>query len=108
MHSAIYTPTCLSLFFCPQIVTKRIKMQGMIVGDYMADQELVHEFRTNMTKYVQEGKVKVVEHMTEGIENAGHAFIEVGAARLGGPCCCNAAAAVATTCDLILAACLGS
>jgi hypothetical protein len=27
---------------------------------------------------VQEGKVKVKEHLTEGIENAGKAFIEVG------------------------------
>jgi len=61
----------------PQVVTKRIKMQGLIVGDYMSDRELMHEFRTKMTQYVQEGKVKVTEHVTEGIEKAGRAFIEV-------------------------------
>lgn len=48
------------------------------MGDYAADSQLIHEFRTDMTKYVQEGKVKVREHITEGIENAGRAFLEVG------------------------------
>jgi hypothetical protein len=53
-------------------------MQGMIVGDYHSDKELISAFRTDMAQYVQEGKVKVREHLTEGIENAGKAFIEVG------------------------------
>jgi hypothetical protein len=61
-----------------QIVTKRIKLQGMIVGDYHSDKELISAFRADMAQYVQEGKVKVREHLTEGIENAGKAFIEVG------------------------------
>ena len=64
-------------------MTKRIKMQGLIVGDFHGDKELMHEFRTNMAQYVQEGKVKVREHLTEGIENAGTAFIEVGGGRGG-------------------------
>lgn len=91
-------------WLCPhpvlQIVTKRIKMQGFIAGDYMADQELMHEFGTNMTKWVREGRVKVVNHVTEGIEHAGRAFIEVRERRvrsavarqerawlLSAPCC---------------------
>jgi NADPH-dependent curcumin reductase CurA len=53
-------------------------MQGMIVGDYHSDSELMHAFRQDMAQYVQEGKVKVHEHVTDGIENAGRAFIEVG------------------------------
>lgn len=52
-------------------------MEGMIVGDYYSDKELMHEFQTNMARYVQEGQVKVFEHVTEGIANAGRAFIEV-------------------------------
>lgn len=64
-------------------MTKRIKMQGLIVGDFHGDKELMHEFRTNMAQYVQEGKVQVREHLTEGIENAGTAFIEVGGGRGG-------------------------
>lgn len=52
-------------------------MQGLIVGDYFSDKELMHTFQTDMAQYVQDGKVKVKEHMTEGIENAGRAFIEV-------------------------------
>lgn len=31
-----------------------------------------------MTQYVLDGKVKVTEHVTDGIENAGCAFLEVG------------------------------
>uniref|UniRef100_A0A383WMI6 Alcohol dehydrogenase-like C-terminal domain-containing protein n=1 Tax=Tetradesmus obliquus TaxID=3088 RepID=A0A383WMI6_TETOB len=57
------------------VVTKRIKMQGMVVGDYYA--ELGKEFATTMGKYVTEGKVKAVEHVTEGIENAGKAWVEM-------------------------------
>lgn len=60
-----------------QVVTKRIKMEGMIVGDYYSDKELMHEFQTDMARYVQEGQVKVFEHVTEGIANAGRAFTEM-------------------------------
>jgi hypothetical protein len=40
-------------------VTKRIKFQGLIVGDYYGDKELMHAFQTDMARYVQEGKVRV-------------------------------------------------
>jgi NADPH-dependent curcumin reductase CurA len=59
----------------PQVVTKRIKMEGMIVGDYYA--ELGKEFATTMAEYVMLGKVKAVEHVTDGIENAGRALVEM-------------------------------
>lgn len=42
-----------------QVVTKRIKFQGLIVGDYYGDKELMHAFQTDMARYVQEGKVCV-------------------------------------------------
>lgn len=57
-----------------QIVGKRIKMQGFIVGDYY---DMLPEFMENMSKYVIEGKVKTTEHVTQGIENAGAAFVEM-------------------------------
>eukprot|EP00775_Hariotina_reticulata_P009113 gene9113-9282_t len=57
------------------VVTKRLKMQGYIVSDYSA--ELGAEFATNMAEYVQQGKVKVTEHVTEGLENAGAAFVDM-------------------------------
>jgi NADPH-dependent curcumin reductase CurA len=66
---------CLLLLPLPQVVTKRIKMQGFIVADYAP--ELGAEFAKNMGEYVQQGKVKAVEHVTEGIENAGKAWVEM-------------------------------
>lgn len=57
------------------IVTKRIKLQGFIVGDYY--KELGAEFASTMSKYVLEGKVRAVEHVTEGIEQAGKAFVDM-------------------------------
>jgi hypothetical protein len=58
-----------------QVVTKRIKMQGFIVADYAP--ELGAEFASNMAEYVQSGKVRAVEHVTVGIENAGAAFVDM-------------------------------
>lgn len=58
-----------------QIIGKRIKMQGFIVGDYAY--EVGAEFAENMAQYVLEGKVKAVEHITEGLHNAGAAFVEM-------------------------------
>lgn len=50
-------------------------MQGFIVGDYAV--ELGTEFAEQMSHYVLDGKVKAREHITEGIENAGAAFVEM-------------------------------
>jgi NADPH-dependent curcumin reductase CurA len=50
-------------------------MEGFIVSDYM--QELGAEFGTIMAQHVQQGKVKALEHTTEGIENSGRAFVEM-------------------------------
>lgn len=47
----------------------------MLVLDYYKD--LAAEFDKNMVECVQSGKVKVVEHVTEGIENAGKAFVDM-------------------------------
>jgi hypothetical protein len=58
-----------------QIIGKRIKIQGFIVGDYAA--ELGMEFAENMAQYILEGKVKPIEHITEGLTNAGTAFVEM-------------------------------
>lgn len=58
-----------------QIIGKRIKMQGFIVGDFAY--EMGTEFAENMAQYVLEGKVKTKEHITEGLENAGLAFAEM-------------------------------
>ncbi len=58
-----------------QIVTKRLKMQGFIVGDYIA--EIGAEFAQNMAQYVLEGKVVVKEKVFEGIASTGAAFVDM-------------------------------
>lgn len=59
----------------PQIVTKRLKMQGFIVSDYAA--ELGAEFGQNMAQYVTQGKVAVREKVFEGITKTGAAFVDM-------------------------------
>jgi len=54
------------------VVAKQVKMQGFLVFSFMNRQE---EFFKNMTSYLKEGKVKYVEHITEGLQNAPAAFI---------------------------------
>jgi NADPH-dependent curcumin reductase CurA len=58
-----------------QIVTKRLKMQGFIVGDYAA--EIGAEFAKNMAQYVLEGKVVVKEKVFDGIASTGAAFADM-------------------------------
>lgn len=55
-----------------QIVAKQIKMQGFIVTTLAAGMEA--DFARDMGQWVQDGKVKVVEHITVGLENIGAAF----------------------------------
>lgn len=55
------------------LLTKRIRMQGFII---FADYGHRHpEFLEQMTAWVEEGKIKVVEDVVVGLENAPEAFI---------------------------------
>lgn len=58
-----------------QIVTKRLLMQGFIVGDYPP--AIGPEFATNMAQYVTEGKVVVREKVFDGIGSTGAAFADM-------------------------------
>ena len=55
------------------ILTKRLKVQGFIIFDDYGDR--FQEFLSQMTAWVQEGKVKYREDVVEGLENAPKAFI---------------------------------
>ncbi|WIA23731.1 hypothetical protein OEZ85_000414 [Tetradesmus obliquus] len=55
------------------VITKRIKLRGFIVGDYAA--ELGGEFHEDMSQLLLAGKVKALQHVTQGLENAGAAFV---------------------------------
>ena len=58
-----------------QVIGKEIKMQGFIVSSHQADYK--EAFMHEVAGYIKEGKVKVQEHLTEGIENMGKAFQEM-------------------------------
>eukprot|EP01117_Protostelium_nocturnum_P012791 TRINITY_DN4735_c0_g1_i2.p1 TRINITY_DN4735_c0_g1~~TRINITY_DN4735_c0_g1_i2.p1 ORF type:complete len:345 (+),score=130.05 TRINITY_DN4735_c0_g1_i2:164-1198(+) len=54
------------------IVAKRIKFQGFIVGDFASEFEKFYE---EVTPLVRDGKIKVKEDVEEGIEKAPEAFL---------------------------------
>ena len=53
-------------------ITNRLKLQGFIVRDHY---DILNEFHTSMTKWVDEGRIKWKETVVEGIENAPKAFL---------------------------------
>jgi hypothetical protein len=53
------------------VLTKRIRMQGMIVWDF-ADQEA--EFLEHMSQWIRDGRVRYREDIVDGLENAPRAF----------------------------------
>lgn len=58
-----------------QIVAKRVKIQGFIVGDDGFGPDYAQEHQENVQKWLHEGEFKVKEHVTEGIENAAEGFV---------------------------------
>ena len=56
------------------ILTKRLKIQGMIVWDYAA---LEPDFRRDMAGWIRQGRLKYREDVTEGLENAPAALIRL-------------------------------
>ena len=57
-----------------KIIGKRIRMQGFIVRDH---QNLQPEFQKEMGAWIRDGRIVWKETITEGIENAPKAFIEL-------------------------------
>lgn len=54
------------------IVVKRLTLQGFIVSDYFAEREQATD---EMAQWLAEGKLKVVEDIIDGLENAPRALI---------------------------------
>jgi NADPH-dependent curcumin reductase CurA len=55
-----------------QILTKRLTVKGFIVGDHF---DKLSRFTPDMSKWIEEGKVKWKETVVEGVESAPRAFI---------------------------------
>jgi NADPH-dependent curcumin reductase CurA len=56
------------------VITKRLRLQGFIVGDHY---DMLNQFHTEMSKWVNEGKIKWKETVFEDLENAPKAFIDL-------------------------------
>jgi hypothetical protein len=54
------------------VVTKRLKLQGFIVGDRF---DRARDFFRDMTVWVRDGKVRYRETYVDGLENAPRAFM---------------------------------
>jgi len=59
--------------FIKEVLTRRLKFQGFIIGDFFAS--TFEEFRAQMTEWGARGQVKVVEDVVSGLANAPQAFI---------------------------------
>jgi NADPH-dependent curcumin reductase CurA len=58
------------------IVSKRLKIEGFVVTDpYMFKYR--DERDEKMLQWLKEGKMKSIEHITEGIDKAPEAFVEM-------------------------------
>jgi NADPH-dependent curcumin reductase CurA len=53
-------------------ITKRLRLQGFIVGDHF---DMTNQFLNDMAKWVKEGKIKWKETKFDGLQNAPQAFI---------------------------------
>ncbi|KAJ8658771.1 hypothetical protein O0I10_005497 [Lichtheimia ornata] len=58
-----------------QVVTKRLRIEGFIVGDSAAEME--EQFRKDVTQWLLEGKIKYREDIAYGIEKTPDALIAV-------------------------------
>ena len=54
------------------VLTKRLRIQGFIVWDYAAQEQ---DFLREAGAWLQDGRIKHREDVTEGLENAPAAFI---------------------------------
>jgi len=59
------------------VLTRRLRVQGFIIGDLIATEGGTHAFHEEVDELVKEGKIKFKEHYTKGIENAGQALLDV-------------------------------
>lgn len=55
-------------------VSHRLRLQGFIFSDHT---EILDEFNANMSKWINEGKVRWKENIFEGLENAPKAFVSL-------------------------------
>ncbi|XP_038986768.1 2-alkenal reductase (NADP(+)-dependent)-like [Phoenix dactylifera] len=60
------------------LITKRIRMEGFLVGDFL---HKYHQFEEIIAQYMKDGKITYVEDKAEGLENAPAALVGLFAGR---------------------------
>jgi NADPH-dependent curcumin reductase CurA len=70
----VYIYVCVCVLYV-QVIGKEMTIQGFALGNHAATYEA--DFYKDMLQYFREGKIKVKEHITEGLENVGKAFLEM-------------------------------
>jgi len=58
-----------------EVVARRIRMEGFIVGDYA--HEYKNQFYKDVTQWLKEGKIKYKEDIAEGLDKAADALLDV-------------------------------
>ncbi|WP_280151630.1 NADP-dependent oxidoreductase [Piscinibacter sp. XHJ-5] len=55
------------------VLQKRLRMQGLVILDHYEDR--FEAFRSDMQAWIAQGRVKPIEHVVDGLQNAPSAFI---------------------------------
>ncbi|KAF8659596.1 hypothetical protein HU200_058350 [Digitaria exilis] len=61
----------------PWLVTRRVRMEGFNVDDYLADKDYYRRFEEAMAGYLRDGRVTYLEDVVEGLENAPAALVGI-------------------------------
>ncbi|KAJ3256415.1 hypothetical protein HK103_005544 [Boothiomyces macroporosus] len=59
------------------VVGRQLKIQGFIISSQLASKDFVTRFVGDMTKWIKEGKLSYTETITDGLENAPQAFVDM-------------------------------
>jgi len=60
-----------------QIVGKRLKLQGFIIGDKGNDPDFQKDFYSKVPKWISNGELKAKEDLTKGLEHAAEALVGI-------------------------------
>jgi NADPH-dependent curcumin reductase CurA len=74
-QSSLDPSTVYRLGNLPQVVARRLTLRGFIVSDPDFGPKYRNEQLEKLGKWIKDGEVKVLMHITEGMENAAEGFV---------------------------------
>ena len=60
-----------------QVLTKQLKMEGFLVGQPEFGAAHYQDHQQKMQEWIRDGSVKATVHVTEGIDRAAEAFVDL-------------------------------